>query len=249
MRPTHEPTTPGNPKDFAIDQHVFPKSAIARFANGNGRVQTQGMFGVPRMRAPSEKIFCAQRAWDHSAETYRTIGYEEPYRKLADAIVSGKVERLSAEQDDIATLFIALWNARHHARHSPTGDIAMNGVTPMMLTKEQEENLEKKGVMFARGTSMPSRFMTGMRMVRSIDFEYDQYRGKHWGIIRSTKAQFLVPDNVTGFRWIPVAPHIGLSPDSDDVTISDEQVAEVNRISLKCVKEYYFGLNLANCPR
>lgn len=250
MTHEYEPTSLGNPKNFTIDQHVFPRTAIARFADAHGRLDTQSLRARgSKMRSPTAKLFCAQRVWDHAAETHRTIGYEEPYRKLADAIVSGKVQTLSSEQDDVATLFIALWNARHKARHKPMGDITMNGIAKPErdLTKEEEENLEAKGVVFPRGLTIPSRFTTGINLFMNIDAEHEQFKNRHWGIIRSRQAEFLVPDNVVGIRWIPVAPHIGLMQESDDATIDDENVRGINRIALRFVHQYYFGRNLANC--
>lgn len=251
MKRIFEPTTRGNPQNLTIDQHVFPRSAITRFANGTGRVETQSLRAPSsRMRVPTEKIFCASRAWDQAAETYRTVGYEEPYRKLADAIASGKVASLSAEQHQVVTLFHALWGARSRARHASTEDVQIKAVAPeRTLSKEQEETLEAKGVMFMRGTSFPRRFMNGAQIMRWIDDAYDRNRGARWGILHSKRAEFLVPDNTVGLGWIPVTPNIGLAQENGDLDIPDHEVARVNRTALGLVREYYFGRNLANCPR
>ena len=246
---TFEPTRPGNPNGLTIYQHVFPRSAIARFCDAKGEVRVQSLRASrPRSKVDKADVFCAQRAWDQATETYKTRREEDDYRKLADAVVSGDIKTLSPEHDQVASLFIALWTARHLARSRPSGDIELKGVTDPALSQEQEENLEANGVTFTRDGIMPSRIFAGMTIRFRIDHEFEQLRGKHWGIVRSTHGEFLVPDNSMHVGWIPVSPNVSLALESDDVTLPVGLVGFANRQALSQAREYYFARDLDRCP-
>jgi hypothetical protein len=245
-----ERTREGNPNQLTIQQHVFPLSAIERFAGDDGGVLVRLRWKGFTFRARADNpIFCAERAWDQTTETTRSHSIEESYASLADGIVAGTVKHLLPSMDDVVTRFYALWSERHRARKSPVGDTTMKGATPEPpLTKDQEENLESNGYVFARGTVMPSRMMTGISMMVGMDRRNIAMRGVHWGIVRSESAQFVVPDNAERLGVVPVAPTVCLCQGLDDAIITAPDVALINRLALEGAHAYYFANDLDRCP-
>lgn len=240
----------GNPLQFTVDQHVFPRSGIARFIGADGKVELQSLRSVSsRRKVPTATVFCAERAWDQNTETWRTRGYEGRFHSLADEIAGGRKTRLSPDDDKVVSEFFALWTARHRARHNPTGDVIMNGVIPdPPITDEHAENLEANGYAYARGKVMPSHILTGIRMKLQMDRSAIRLDGVHWGIVRASYGEFLVPDNNDGFAAVPLTPQLCLLAESGDVEASPVEVATINYVALLRASEYYFGRNLASCP-
>lgn len=247
----HEPTLPGNPHQLTIEQHIFPRSAIERFANGDGLVQVDRFASPAPFRVrPDNILFCARRAWDQITETRRSWPTEDAYAVLADQIVQGDVRSLTAEMDATVTEFYLLWNHRHNIAALEAADSVLNGVTvEPPKTKEQEEILESKGYIFARGNVVPSRFINGLTIMRENDRGMLAMQGKHWGIVRAVAGEYLVPDNTATLTLIPVSPSICLSMESDDVELGQEGVAFVNGHLRRCARSYVFARDLQLCPK
>ena len=245
-----EPPLPGNPNRLTIQQHVFPRSAIARFTGPGGLVQVQRLDAtVPFVARDDNPIFCAKRVWDQKTETARSHPTERAYASLADQLVAGRVTTLTPAMDDLVTRFYVLWCQRHLARSTPMDDVVIKGVLPEpALAKEQEERLELNGYIFARGATLPSRMMTGIAMQVRMDRSHMAMRGVHWGIVRSRSAHFLVPDGSVGLRIVPVAPTICLCQDADDVEIHPELVALTNRLAVDQANGYFLANDLDRCP-
>jgi len=242
-------TLPGNPNGFTIKQHVFPRSAIARFVAADGRVEVQSLRATrPRHKVPTANIFCAQRAWDQSTETWRTRSYETEYKAVADGLATGQISHLSHKENQIVSNFFALWVARHHARKEPTGNVAINGVLGSTITDEQAENLEANGYIFSQGNFIPSHILTSLRMKFSIDRLSLQLYGMKWGIVRAQYGEFIVPDNSDGFTMVPVTPKICLIAGAADIEVSPLDVAQINFMGVQTAHEYYFARDLDHCP-
>lgn len=116
------------------------------------------------------------------------------------------------------------------------------------LTREQEELLEAKGVMFFRGDVLPSRFMTGMTMMRAMDAHNAVLAGRHWGVQRSSGAQFLVPDGPGFLAAVPLSPFTCLLLDAPDAELEAPDVGLLNRFLLANADDYYFAMALEHCP-
>ena len=242
---------PKNPNQITVNQHVFPRSAIARFGNRSGRVEVQRLAGgAPFKVKPEHPLFCAMRVWDQTTETFRTHPTELAYAKLADKIVGGHVTALTSEMDAVVSAFYTLWRLRQEARLHPIPDTKLNMVqAERSLSKESEEILEaQKGAFFLRGDTIPSRFMTGMALMRGMDVHESTLRGSHWGIVTSASARFLVPDCPGDLCVVPVSPSICLCKDMPDVALQAAQVGQVNRQLVDHAHSYYFGEELASCP-
>ena len=250
----HELTLPGNPHQLTIAQHIFPRSAIQRFADADGMVQVERFASPAPFRVrPDNNLFCARRAWDQTTETMRSWPTEQAYATLANRIVLGDVRTLTAQMDTVVTEFYLLWNHRHNIAALAPADSVLNLVAPEPpRTKAEEEILESKGYIFARGNVIPSRFINGLTIMRENDRGMLAMQGKHWGIVRAVMGEFLVPDNTATLTLIPVSPSICLSMESDDVELEPAGVGFVNRHLIDCARSYGWALlacciNLRNC--
>ncbi|MDP9897404.1 hypothetical protein J2W32_006531 [Variovorax boronicumulans] len=246
---SYEPPLSGNPNNIAVDQHVFPQSAVARFKNSAGLVAMRLTSGKTLMLTPKNWRFCARRAWDQGTETFRTHQIETSYQVLANAVASGATKSLSQEMSDVVTSFYALWRARQAARAAPMPDAKVNGIEGEELTKEKEEWLEvERNTMFIRAdTTVPSRFLTGIQMRRHMDAIELGLEGKRWGIVKSDAADFLVPDGPGELNVVPVTPAICLCVGIPDMVLDASEVGEINRQMVRWVHQYFFAQDLERC--
>lgn len=238
-----------NPNKFTIDQHVFPRSCIARFCDGDARVQAH-IFSLAKVQrlSPKSAWFCAQRVWDQAAELL-AAATETAYDRIARRVVAGDIKTLTPEMDSVVTNFFWLWCARCEVRRSPPPPGALAGLlsgTP--LSKEAQEALEKNGYVFSVDSTIPSRFMAGLRIRFSATQAGRRWRGTHWGILKSKDAEFLVPDHAGNCAFMPVSPNICLAMNNDDRWLDPMQVGQVNRLSAEFSERYYFARDIERSP-
>lgn len=67
--------------------------------------------------------------------------------------------------------------------------------------------------------------------------------------MRVKKGEFLVPDNFSNARIVPISPTICLFSQSENAVISEKEVAELNRLAIESSNEYFFARDLSKCPR
>jgi hypothetical protein len=186
-------------------------------------------------------IFCAKRAWDQRVETGYMKHIEDAFQALASKIIEGTASTISSTENVIINEFYALWYTRARYRNPDTQEIQLNKVTGENLTKDQEEFLEKKGILFIReGGRIPARQMNGIQIQRWIDaYTSESLSSVKWGIIRAQEGQFIVPD-VSSHTIIPLNPTLCLA-DSPGGTILKQNVAEINRSLVAASQEYFFA--------
>ena len=198
---------------------------------------------------PTDPMFCAQRAWDQAAETFRSHAIEAIYAALADKLVRGEVQTLTPEMNKAVSEFFFLWNLRFNAAMTPGEDVTLNMAAPeRTLTKPQEEILERKGVMFIRENKLPFRFINGMSIMIETDRGMERMANAKWGIVRAAEGEFLVPDNTTGLSVVPVSPTICLADDAGDIALTLKDVGMVNRQLKDGARGFVFARDLAACP-
>lgn len=247
----YERTIPQNPNKLTIRQHVFPRSAIQRFADAEGNVDVHLFAGDKRFRVkPTHAVFCAHRVWDQAAETTHSKPTEMAYAALADQIASGQIETLTPDMDRIVTALYLLWNHRHGAMTKLSNEDVTLASMPedFYLSKEQEETLEVKGAMFMRGNKLPRRFLNRLAILRENDRGMLKMANDHWGVLRAAEGEFLVPDNTAGLGAMPVSPTICLAVGGADQALSSRQVTEVNRQLRAGAANYCFARDLPSCP-
>jgi hypothetical protein len=144
-----------------------------------------------------------------------------------------------------------LWHLRTRYRDLDEQEIQLNGIDGYALTKEQEENLEKNGYMFARkGGKWPARQFNGVQLQMGIDaFAIQLAEGvTRWGVVFAQSLEFVVPD-VPSCTIIPLSPHLALVGSLPDGMITEQKLAEINRAAMAGSREYYFARDFSRCPR
>lgn len=78
-----------NPRQFTINQHVFPIASFRRFTNDRGLVMVRCFHPPPDLKLhPTNPMFCAQRAWDERTERGLMKDIEYRFQTLADEIIN-----------------------------------------------------------------------------------------------------------------------------------------------------------------
>lgn len=245
----YDQTLPGNPNQLTIQQHIFPRGAIQRFAAPDGLVEVDRFTGETFRAKPTNAVFCAQRVWDQASETTRSAPIEQAYASLADRIGRGEVQSLTDKMHKTVTEFYLLWNHRFGVAQLPAEDLALNIVeAERKLTKEQEEILEGKGVIFVRGNKVPIRFINGMAIMRENDRGMARMANARWGIVRASQGEFLVPDNTKELSVVPLNPNICLVNEASDQELSLDLVGAVNRQLRDCAQSHCFARDIRLCP-
>lgn len=239
-----------NPHRFTIRQHVFPSASIARFVKSNGRVS---LFDIEtnklREAKSNDALFCAKRAWDHRAETQFMKQIEDDFQTVAEKIIGGTLTTFDDNDKHAVNLFYALWYVRSRQRSLTTVEIQAKGLLGSSLTPEQEENLEKNGYAFAReGGRFMSHQLNGIRIqVATGAFARQFLSASNWGIINSQNGEFIIPD-VPSYYVIPILPTLCLMNPSPSGTMTEQNVAEINRSVRAASQRYFFAHDLSLCP-
>ena len=246
----YEKTQKGNPHQLTIKQHCFPMRSIERFACSGGLVDVQR--GVKNFRLkPDHLLFCARRAWDQRVESGFMKGIEDVYQELAEKIVNGVVYKLSKSDQEKITDMYALWNIRFHWSRQPVEDQEIEAIgVESECSLDDQEMLEKNNITVIRpDLSISGRHLTGVKIQQNLYEVRNQMQDAYWGILKSNKGEFVVPDNSSSSRMLPVAPQICLFSQSENDKINEGELAEINAQSICDSMEYYFARDLSKCPR
>ncbi len=241
----------GNPHRLTIRQHTFPRASIARFANDSGRVnvhliKTNKTF----FAAPDSDLFSAKRVWDQRAEHGFGSQIERPFQLLARAIINDAVSKLREPEKQIINAFFALcfvrteWQCIHLSNSRIPGAIGLEYETSTDL----QEFLESRHVTcFGPDFTIPGPSVAGMVMQSRIYGVAHDLDDARWGIVRASKGEFLVADNFSYGRILPISPLICLVS-GDSGALSEEQVVWLNRQAISHSQEYYFAKDISQCP-
>ncbi len=248
---TYEKTQKRNPHQLTIRQHVFPQFCIKKFCNTSGVVSFHDkQTGIISSKTPKDVVFCALRTWDQRAESGYMKDAEDKYETLSKAIIDGDIQKLSPEHQNEITEMFSIWNLRHYYRKNPIPDQKLNGVLDQepKYTKDQQECLEKHHIGFIKeGAIVPGRDITGVRIQLHMFDLKKRFKDGSWGIVRSDKSDFLVPDNFNK-GILPVSPRICLVFECDNMNIDSQDVAQINRWAIESSTDYYFAKDLSACP-
>jgi len=246
----HEKTQAGNPHGLTIAQHVFPTASIARFAGRDGRVSLCDVLRRRVRRAtPKDAVFCARRAWDHGSEAGFMKSIEDAFQALAVKILDGSVSAIGDEEKRIINEFFALWYMRSRNRNLTSQEIQATGVTGGGLSKDQEEILERRGIMFARtGGRFPARQLNGLELrTRTFHYVHNGLSATQWGIIQAQGGEFAVPD-VPLHTVVPLTPAVCLASPAPNGTITKQNLADINRNAVAASQAYFFAHDFRRCP-
>ena len=166
----HEKPQKGNPHDLTINQHVLPAASIARFAGGDRRVDLcDTLRGINRRALPADEIFCARRAWTNREERGFMKSIEDAFQGLARNIIDGTVSSIGDAEKATVNAFFSLWKWRADRRSLPEQEIQAKMVTGVPRTRDEEEALEKAGILFIReGGTIPARQINGVQLYHLV---------------------------------------------------------------------------------
>ena len=245
-----EKTRPGNPNRLTLCQHVFPAKSISRFGNQNGVISMHDLVRKRVFNAkPTNVIFCADRAWDQRTEREMTI-IEDKFQNLIAPVVAGLSRTIAQDQREVVDKMYALWFMRPRYRELTQQEIHLHGGVGSKLTKEQEENLEANGYLFAReGGAMPARQLNGLQiMLRVYEYAKDLEKNlKRWGVIETQAGEFIVPD-VPFHTILPITPRLALVNSEQDGHITEQNLAQLNQAMRTSSQSYFFARDLSHCP-
>lgn len=244
-----ERTRPKNPNRLTLRQHVFPVRSMRQFADQSGRVSVFDMLRRKvRPARPGDILFCARRAWDQRTETYMKH-IEDRFQQIAQSIIEGCSDTIEPEQKPAINSMFAIWYMRARYRQLDAQEVQLRGITGDVLTKIQEENLEKNGYLFTRnGGKIPARQLNGLLLqMRANRYAHDLAALTRWGVIHAQSGEFIVPD-VPSHTVVPLSPNLALIAPAPDGTILEQNLAEINSATKANSQEYDFARDLSKCP-
>jgi hypothetical protein len=246
----YEKPQKGNPHGLIVSQHVFPAASIARFAGHDNRVEIYDLQrGKPRRAGPKDNIFCAMRAWTNKEDSGFMKDIEDAFQGLARNIIDGTQSGMGDRDHITVNNFYSLWKWRADHRQLSAQEIQLNmvtGVEGVTRPKDEEEMLEKAGIIFVReGGTLLTRQLNGAQLyLRVHRYEQDRLAGVQWGIIRTREGEFLVPD-APFHAVVPLTPTLCLVGNAPSGTITRQNLADINRGIKSNSRDYYFAHDLA----
>ncbi|MBG7622096.1 hypothetical protein I5R65_21700 [Herbaspirillum sp. AP02] len=248
VRKKPAPVQKYNPHKLIVNQHIYPRKGLQRFAMEDFvRVRLIGK-QEPISCRTGDKLFCANRAWDQRSEVLHSRDIEVGFAELAEKIISGEVRELDAAMNLIAADFYDLMDERYKAHITPYEDEAFPGVSANKLTVDEQEVLESKGIFFVgpEGT-VSGRAIAGIHMMGRRVFRR-RIEVPLWGIWRAQGGEFIVPDNFSENMCIPVSPSIWLMAEKRSLTLNFRGVAQLNAFHLSRARRYAFARDFDLAP-
>jgi hypothetical protein len=243
-----EPTRRGNPNQLTRKQHVFPLKTMEQFAENDHVSVCFIARGEVRPAKIDNPLFSARRAWDQRAESGYMKRIEDEFQSIVAPTINGTVGEVTSKQKAAIDRMYALWYIRARSRDLEEQEIQLNSVSGYALTKEQEENLEANGYMFARADGkLPARQLNCLQIQMFIDHYTPALAAARWGVITAQSGEFIVP-NVPSDMIIPVSPRLALVGSAQDGVITEQNLAEINRAARRASQEYFFAHDLLNAP-
>jgi hypothetical protein len=248
----HEKTQTGNPHQLTVSQHTFPAGSISWFTCDDGRVEVYLIDQKKIIRLkPDNQLFCAKRVWDQRAESGFMKEIEDKYQTLAEHVILGNITTLDVGNTKIVTDMFAIWNIREHNRSSHVKDQKIEGLNVSRhFTKDEQELLEKNHIgVIRQDLTISGRHIAGLHIQLSLLKVRKQMQDAHWGILRASEGQFIVPDDFSNAEVLPLSPSICFFSQREDSVIKKEEVREINQLAIKSSKKYYFANVLNECPK
>jgi hypothetical protein len=174
---------------------------------------------------------------------------ENAFQDLVGQIADQQVSTIGAVEKRVINEFFALWYMRGRLRILTAQEYQAKHVTGDGLSKDQEEILESRGMMFARaGGRIPSRFLNGQELwLRTYQCARNELAGTRWGIIDSQVGEFLVPD-VPSQTVIPLTPTRCLASPAPNGMVTWQSLVEINRCAIAVSHAYFFARDFRVCP-
>jgi hypothetical protein len=239
-----EKTQPRNPHKLTVKQHVIPVRTIERFAGPDGMVEVNigTDHRVERLKADAG-IFWTRRTWDQRAERGYMKQIEDRFQPLAERIASGELTEIPEESAHDVNRFFSLWC--HRSRIQPPDEVeTQTGLTGDALTKDEQEVLESRNILFVRhGGKIPTRQLTGLEIEARIMVDNRTYGAHRWGVIRAPEGEFVMPD-VPAHELMPITPTVLLAANHPSGIVTKSNLISINVEFLAYTRRYFFGRDL-----
>jgi len=246
----YEKPQKGNPHEPTINQHAFPAKSISRFTDKSGRVEVAlTKAGKVVKLKPQDQAFCAKRIWNQRAESGYMKSIEDKFQSLAEAILDGRQKCITPIEDHLVTEMFALWNLRAHRKENPIEDQKVNAIdVAVKFTKDQQEIMEKNHITTIRpDLTIAGRDLAGISLQMDIDRICEQMHDTEWGVLTAAEGEFIVPDNFSNARILPLSPTKCLFSQSKNDTIGRGEVAKLNRLALATSYDHWFARDISKC--
>ena len=250
MKQLFEPTQSGNPNQFTIRQHIFPRSVIARFAKDGEVLVHHRDKPKPYRLGPKALEFVTLRKWDQKIEKWLAT-IDEDFAVLIRNHEKATGD-LSPDENGRLSRFFASWLVRWEFQQKEGENVVLNVAAhgkPMAadkLPKAMEEELERAGVAFSRDVAgkftVPSRFLYGDQLVLRVGRREREINARvRWRCSHFDSATSLLVPDVPDFAYIPFEPSkcfIGLS--STNTPVGTFSPSDLNERVKAAHKYFYF---------
>lgn len=139
-----------------MKQHVVSRRLLERFRAGGTLLvsRRESNFESWFPASPDNPVFCATRAWDQKSERLLFKNVEDRFHSQLDFIL-----RTGAVSDHWSvTEYLLMWQFRSCWAYRLRHEIELRAIESNGLTKDQEERLERVGVVYTRkGGTVPDR--------------------------------------------------------------------------------------------
>jgi hypothetical protein len=68
-----------------------------------------------------------------------------------------------------------------------------------------------------------------------------------WGVLKAREGQFVVPDNWSNARILPLTPTLCFFSQSLDDEIDKNEVMKINKLAIRNSRAFYFAKDLKEC--
>lgn len=242
---TFERPVKGNPHQFVLNQHFHTAHSIGKFHGSDEKLDVYiKETGEIERKNKRSSVFCAKRNWDQKAEVGLMADIEKSFH---DEI--NNIKPFYSRNHSAISEYFMLWRIRHNFHISRKEDVVLNGIWGAGLTKEKEEVLESKGILFVRdGGLVPARFMTGIQVLVQLDHQRSGVKDLKWGLLKARDGEFIVADCYYDMTFIPISPNLAFCAGYQDMEIDRASVANANKLSIEMASEFYFAKDLSQCP-
>ncbi|GEM_PF-4792587 len=251
MQPQFVRTIDGNPNRITINQHIHSAHSIKKFYRDEKvdyyHVKSRTL---SRISAGDFK-FCVKRAWSETAE--HDLMERNIERKYFDVIDNLSCYDPRSQSQAISRYYL-LCLYRFLAKFKERKDVALNGVSPSPLNKEQMEALEVNGYLYCdSNANIPFHIFEGARIQISImQHMIKEFNSFRWGLVTAVHGEFLVADGYINsdinYAMQPVSPNKVFLANFPNGEVGYESVAELNFYSKYAAKEFFYGRDLKKCP-
>jgi Protein of unknown function (DUF4238) len=231
-------------------QHIFPKRSLDRFCADSGAIQIRWVDGRDSITTGSNNsMFCTpkKRTWSQKAELLYGKRIEDSFQGVIENSIENDLYELSESDSRKITEFYALWLYRCESIEIDY-EGQSGGLTPLVVNKFEKESYEKIAVDFVDGRgALSARSMRCYFILGGIMHFLDRHHGLKWFMSKSSRVEFILPDNPGGMFFIPISPHRCFLAGGSSPLLSADDCMHANATMISVAKKYYCARDFSRC--